>query len=83
MNIGTNYSALMSAIQKEWKDKTTNFIKVVLQIIRYFDFIEQNKKTHNIIQIFSSTIPTNCAVKGSCTNPKYVEKGLITHNIDY
>lgn len=49
MNIGANYLVLVSAIQKNWKDETTNLAKARLQIIRHFEFIEGNKKTHNVI----------------------------------
>ena len=44
MNIRTNYLALVSAIQKDWKDKTTNLAEAVIQIIRHFEFIEVNEK---------------------------------------
>lgn len=37
MNIGTDYSALVSAIQKDWNDDTTNLAEAVLQIIRYLN----------------------------------------------
>lgn len=35
MNIGTEYSALVSTIQTNWKDETTNLAETVLQIIRH------------------------------------------------
>ena len=44
MNIGADYSALVSAIQKDWKNETTNLAEAVLQIIRHFEFMEGNKK---------------------------------------
>lgn len=44
MNIRVDYSALISAIQKDWKDETTNLAKAVLQIIRYFEFMKENEK---------------------------------------
>lgn len=49
INIGTNYSALISIIKKDWKNKTTNLAKTVLQIIRYFEFINGNEKTCNVM----------------------------------
>lgn len=48
MNIGLDYSAFMSAIQKDWKHKTTDLAKAVLQIIRYFDFMESTEKGKSI-----------------------------------
>ncbi len=79
INIGTNYSALVSAIQKDWKNETTNLAEAVLQIIRHFEFMEGNKKTHNVMQTSSSNLLTNRALKDSCTNLECVEKGLTTH----
>lgn len=87
INIEMEYSTFISAIQKNWKDNTTNLIEVVLQIIRYFEFIKKNKKsqkvlqTNNILQTFILLI--NRAFKSSCTNPKYVKKGLTTHYTNY
>ena len=82
MNIGADYSALVSAIQKDWKDETTNLAETVLQIIRYFEFMKGNENTYNVMQTSSSTTPTNRAPKGSCSNPECVEKGLKTHYTD-
>ena len=80
MNIGTDYSALVSAIQKDWKDKITNLAEAVLQIIRHFEFIEGNKKAQNVMQ--TSTGSIHRAPKDSFTNPECVEKYLTTHYID-
>ena len=40
INIGPEYSGLVSAIQKDWKDETTNLAEAILQIIRHFEFME-------------------------------------------
>lgn len=80
MNIGTEYSALVSAIQKDWKDETTNLAEAVLQIIRHFKFMEGNEKAQNVMQTFMPSI--HRAPKGPCTNPECVEKGLTTHYTD-
>lgn len=39
MNIGTNYSALVSGFQKVWKIETINLTEAVVQIIRHFEFM--------------------------------------------
>lgn len=83
INIGADYSALVSTIQKDWKNKTTNLAETVLQIIRHFKFMKENKKAHNVMQISSSTIPTNRVPKGSYNNPKCIKKGLTTHYTDH
>ena len=49
MNIGADYSALVSAIEKDWKDDNTNFAEAVLQIIRHFEFMQGNKNTQNVM----------------------------------
>lgn len=45
INIRYEYLAFLSAIQKNWKNKTTNLVGTVLQIIREFEFIEGIKKS--------------------------------------
>ena len=80
MNIGADYSALVSAIQKDWKDETTNLAEAVLQIIRHFEFMEGNEKAQNVMQTSMPSI--HRAPKGSCTNLECVEKGLTTHYTD-
>ena len=81
MNIRTKYSALVSAIQKDWKDKTINLAETVLQIIRHFEFIEGNEKNKVVLQT-STPRPPPAAPKESCKNPECVEKGLTTHYTD-
>lgn len=88
MNIGSEYSALVSAIQKEWKTaETTNLSEPILQIIRHFEFMKGTAKD-NILRVTTpigtprrSTLAGG-APKGSCTNPECVEKGLTTHYTD-
>ncbi len=80
MNIGVEYSALVSSIQKDWKDENTNLAEAVLQIIRHFEFMEGNEKA-KVMQ--TSTPSIHHAPKGSCTNKEYVKKGLTTHYTDW
>lgn len=80
MNIGAEYSALLAAIQNDWKDETTNLAETVLQIIRHCEFMEKNDKSKTALQ--TSTPSIHRAPKGSCTNPEGVEKGLTTHYTD-
>ena len=88
MNIGSEYSALVSSIQKEWKTaEATDLPETILQIIRHFEFMKGTTKD-NILRV---TTPTGTqqtvslaggAPKGSCTNPECIEKGLTTHYTD-
>lgn len=83
INIKPDYSALILAIQKDWKDKNTNLVEEILQIIRYFKFIERNKKTYNIIQTFNSNLLIHHIPKSFYINVAYIEKMLATHYINY
>ena len=81
INIGLEYLALVSAIQKDWKKETTNLAKAVLQIIRYFEFMETIEKGKLVLQT-STSKPAPAAPKRSCKNPKYIKKSLTTHYTD-
>ncbi len=80
MNIGVEYSALVSLIQKDWKDENTNLAEVVLQIIKHFKFMEGNEKA-KVMQ--TSALLIHHTSKKSCTNKKCIKKGLTTHYIDW
>lgn len=79
MNSGVEYLALVSVIQKNWKNENTNPAEAILQIIRHFKFIKGNKKA-KVIEI--TTLSIYRTLKESCINKKCVEKSLITHYID-
>lgn len=70
MNIGTKYWALISPIQKDWKDEITNLMEIVLQIIKHFEFIEENEKSNKfVLQILAgSSRPSPTTPKKSCKN---------------
>lgn len=82
MNIGSEYSALVSAIQKDWKDETTNLAETVLQTIRHFEFMEGTTEKGKSVFQTSTSRSAPAAPKGSCKNPECIEKGLTTHNTD-
>lgn len=48
MNIGPEYFRLVSTIQKNWKDETTNHIKTILQIIIHFEFMKGIEKHKSV-----------------------------------
>lgn len=87
INIGMEYFAFILTIQKKSKDNNTNLVEVVLQIIQYFKFIEENKRSqeasyiNNFLQTFTPS--TNYIPKSSYINLKYVDKGLTTHYTNY
>ncbi len=49
MNIGLEYSGLISAIQKNWKDEITNLAEAILQIIRHFKSMEGTEKHKSVL----------------------------------
>lgn len=76
MNIGSDYSALVSSIQKEWKTgETTNLSETILQIVRHSEFMKSSAK-NNVLRVTTAmTTPTGTqqtptlaggALKGSC-----------------
>lgn len=74
MNIGLKYSALVSIIQKDWKDKTNNLAEVMLNIIRHFKFMEDTEKGKSVLYIIISK-PATAICKKSCKNLNCIEKG--------
>lgn len=82
MNIGSEYLALVSAIQKDWKDETTNLAETVPQIIKHFEFIEGTEKGKSILRI-SISRPASVAPKRSCKNPEFIKKSLTTYYTNY
>ncbi len=79
MNIGTEYLALVSAIQKDWKDKNANLPEEVQQIIKQFQFMEGNEKAK---VMHTYTLSIYRASKRSCTNPECEKKSLTIHYTD-
>lgn len=83
INIGPKYFRLVSAILKNWKDETTNLVKAILQIIRYFKFIEDTKKDKSGFSTSQTSTSLSRAapatLKQSYKNPECIKKGLTTH----
>lgn len=67
--------------KKDWKDEIINLAKTVLQIIKYFKFIENSKKNKSVFQISISKLLLTISKK-LCKNPKYIKKGLINQYIN-
>lgn len=79
INIRIEYSALISAIQKDWKEEKRNLAEAISQIIRHFEFMKENKKA-NIMQ--TSTLFIHRALKRTYTNKKCVKKSLTIYYTD-
>lgn len=74
--------AFIFAIQKNKKDKATNFTNIVLQIIRHFKFIEDAKKSKLSFQTLLSRLVLVTSKK-SYKNPEYIKKGLTIYSTDH
>lgn len=79
-NLGSEYSALVSAIQTEWKEENTNLSDTIFRVIRYEKFIKQTAAGEDKSQEAKTLlIGVHRAPKGTCTTPECVERGLTTH----
>ena len=76
MNIGEEYSSLVSAIETAWTDKTTNLSDTILRIIRHSEIMKGNAKDRVLVT------GIHRAPKGTCTNQECIDKGLTTHYTD-
>ena len=79
-NLGSEYSALVSAIQTKWKKENTNLSDTILRVIRYEKFIKETTvggEKSQEIKALSTGI--HRAPKGTCTTLECVEQGLTTH----
>ncbi|MCJ1348960.1 hypothetical protein MMC31_007193, partial [Peltigera leucophlebia] len=76
MNIGSEYSALVSAILKGWKTaETTNLPETILQITRHFEFMKgtandksyesqlRSEHPHWLVELQKDRAPTPSALK--------------------
>lgn len=80
MNIGSKYSNLVTTIPKDWKDDNTNLPETTLQIIQYFVFMKEARKTR-IFEPPNHFPHPNALPKAVALIPN-VEKGLTTHYTD-
>ena len=82
-NLGSEYSALVSAIQTEWKEENTNLSDTILRVIRYEKFIKQTDAGEDKSQEAKALLTgVHRAPKRTCTTPECVEQGLTTHYND-
>lgn len=82
-NLGSKYSAFVSAIQTEWKEENTNLSDTILRVIRYEKFIKETTVGGDKSQETKAlSTGIHRAPKGTCTTPECVERGLTTHYND-
>ena len=77
-HLGKDYSALISAIETEWKEETTNLSDTILRVIRHAEINKGNAQDlAESTKILSTGIQR--APKGTYTKPECVEKGVTSH----
>ena len=82
-NLDSEYSALVSAIQTEWKEENTNLSDTILKIIQYEIFIKQTAAGEDKSQEAKKLLTgVHRAPKRTSTTPECVERGLTTHYND-
>lgn len=80
-HLGKDYSALLSVIETEWKEETTNLSDTILRVIRHAEINKGNAQDVAGNTKVLATV-TQRAPKGTCTTPECVEKGVTTHYND-
>ena len=80
-HLGKDYSALVSAIDTEWKEETTNFFDTILRVIRHAEINNKNAQDVAGNTKVLATV-TQRAPKRTCTTPECVERKVTTHYND-
>lgn len=80
-DLGKNYSALVSAIETEWKEETTNLSDTILRVIRHAEINKGNAQdSAENTKVLTTGI--HRAPRGTCTTPKCIDRGVTTHYND-
>lgn len=74
-NLGPEYSGLVSLIQIDWKEETTNLSDTILRIVRYEEILKESNP--KVLLTRAQRAP-----KGSCMTPECVARNLTTHYPD-
>ena len=76
-HLGRDYAALVSAIETNWKDETTDLADTILRVIRHAEINKGNNKDNADVKVLAANI--HQAPKRTYTTKKCVEKEVITH----
>ena len=76
-HLGRDYTALVSAIETNWKDETTNLANIILQVIRHTEINKGNDKDNADVKVLAANIYQ--APKRTCTTKEYVKRRVTTH----
>ena len=79
-HLGRDYAALVSAIETNWKDETTDLANTILRVIRHAEINKGNDKDNADVKVLAANI--HRAPKSTCTTKECVERGVTTHYTD-
>lgn len=77
-HLSKDYSALVSAIETEWKEETINLSDMILRVIRHTGINKGNANNMAGNTKVLATV-TQRASKGTWTTPERVERRVTTH----
>ena len=92
LNMGNEYAGIVSTIESEWKNGTTDPESTILRLVKYEAIrkgneatgTEQSAKTTILLSSTKPAKPESLrAPKGSCTNPECVAKNVTSHYTDH
>lgn len=75
-----DYAAFVSAIETNWKDKTTDLADTILRVIRHAEINKGNNKDNADVKVLAANI--HRAPKGICTTKECVKREVTTHYTD-
>ena len=91
LNMGKEYAGIVSTIESEWKNGTTDLERTILRLVKYeairkgnaTAIAELSKATLLLSSSNSSQSGGLRAPIGTCTNPECIEEGITSHFTDH
>ena len=89
-NMGYEYKGIVSTIESEWTNGTTNLDSTIFRLVKFEEIRKESSKAKGqpiqptiLLSSSGSTNPDNPrAPKGTCTNLDYVKRGITSHFIE-
>ncbi len=79
-HLGRDYAALVSVIETNWKEETTDLVDTILRVIRHAEINKGNDKDNADVKVLAANIYR--APKGTCTTKECIKRGVTTHYTD-
>lgn len=91
LNMGNEYAGIVSTVESEWKNGTTDLERTILRLVKYEAIRKGNdaaveesiKVTARLSSSHSSKPESLRASKATCTNPECIKKGITSHFTDH